>query len=603
MPQAFLNEDGEAMNIKGMLQAAKKKEKPITQYQLSTDFEYQGLKEYPRPQMQRKQFTILNGKWDLQIKRGEQELYQGPIEVPFSPETVKSGVEIKVQPEDLLIYRKTFIIKKQKEKRLLLHFGAVDQKAVLWINGTKVGTHVGGYLPFSFDISPYIKEGKNEILLRVRDVTDTSFYTKGKQSLHPGGMFYQGQSGIWQTVWMEWVPITYITRLKIVPLPDTHEVIIELFLNEKTEETPMPKVALTEKILKHFQIQHRDRGFLLRLGLEKEELWSPEHPKLYDLTIQMGEDRVSTYFGMRKFSVQKDKEGFPRLCLNNKPYFFWGVLDQGYWPESLMTPVSDEAMIFDIKTMKEAGFVMLRKHCKIEPLRWYYHCDRLGMIVWQDIVNGGETYDMTKICNLPTLSTLWGKQSDENKNLWKWTGRSKKESRVMWRKEMKETLEHLTNVVSLGSWVLFNEGWGQFEGKKNYELAKTIDDSRPIDVASGWFHQNCGDVFSEHNYFFKLRAKKKKQPYVISEYGGYSCGVLGHKYNDCVYGYHSCNTLVQLQQDYNQLQSQVKQLEAKGLSGAVYTQVSDIEEEMNGLLTYDRKVKKITIAKAMKKEQ
>ncbi|MBO5617190.1 MAG: glycoside hydrolase family 2, partial [Pseudobutyrivibrio sp.] len=313
----------------------------------------------------------------------------------------------------------------------------------------------------------------------------------------------------------------------------------------------------------------------------------------YFLNIEYGKDSFSTYFAMRHFGVGQDEKGIPRLTLNHKPYFMNGVLDQGYYPESLMTPPSDAAMINDIETIKSLGFNMIRKHCKIEPMRWYFHCDRIGMIVWQDIVNGGTKYDMNMICNIPTVVRPFGNSGDKNRLFLRFTGRNTDKSKEVWFNECAETMKQLKNVPCIGQWCLFNEGWGQFDARSCLEFAKKYDDTRPIDAASGWFHEGCGDVFSEHVYFEDFKVKLSNKPYVVSEYGGFSLKVGNHVKRDAVYGYKKYDHAKDMQDAYDDIMAKIKSLQEEGLSAAVYTQATDIEDELNGLMTYDRKVQKL----------
>jgi len=331
----------------------------------------------------------------------------------------------------------------------------------------------------------------------------------------------------------------------------------------------------------------------VEINLKEYKLWSPDEPNLHFLNVSYGKDSFSTYFAMRLFSCETDDKGIPRLCINHKPVFLNGILDQGYYPESLMTPPSDDAMIADIELFKSLGFNMLRKHCKIEPMRFYFHCDRLGMVVWQDIVNGGTKYDMNMICNIPTLVRPFGNHKDKNKLFLRFTGRREKKTRDIWYMEAEETVRQLQAVPSIGSWTLFNEGWGQFTAPKCLEFVRKIDDSRPIDAASGWFHEDCGDILSEHIYFEEFKVKRSDRPYVISEYAGFSLKIGNHVRRDAVYGYKRFSDHTSLQAEYDKTMDKIKALIPEGLSAAVFTQATDIEDEVNGVITYDRKVQKI----------
>ncbi len=583
------------MDWKGILTAVSKPDKNAKTYELSTDYKYEGLQEYPRPQLQREAYINLNGQWDYRIISGKgQQIEGGKIEVPFSPETALSGTNRHVLlPEETLEYTKHFTIDKvKKTKRLLLHFGAVDQVANVWLNGINLGIHEGGYTSFSFDISDYIVEGANELKVKVRDYTDKVGYARGKQSLEPSGMWYSAQSGIWQTVWMEWVPAAYVMKMKLIPDIDNN--LLKIYMQVSEMKGKLEINSSNPDLIKKYYIEKIGTDSIeVKVELGDYELWSPENPVLYFLNVTYGKDTFSTYFAMRHFGVGKDEKGIPRLTLNHKPYFMNGVLDQGYYPESLMTPPSDAAMINDIEVIKSLGFNMIRKHCKIEPMRWYFHCDRLGMIVWQDIVNGGTKYDMNMICNIPTVVRPFGNAHDKNRLFLRFTGRTTEKSKMIWFNECKEMMEQLYNVPSLGQWVLFNEGWGQFEANLCLDFAKKIDTTRPFDAASGWFHEGCGDVFSEHVYFEELKVNHGLRPYVISEYAGFSLKVGNHVKRDAVYGYKKYSQGKDLQDAFDEVMAKIKSLQEEGLCGAVFTQATDIEDEVNGLITYDRKVQKL----------
>ena len=583
------------MYWKEMLGAIARPKKNSKEYDLSTDYKYEGLQEYPRPQLQRSSYINLNGKWDYQILNGEGEVTSsGKIEVPFSPETKLSGVGChSLSNEETLIYTRQFSLEKvKKNKHLLLHFGAVDQVAYVAINGINIGVHEGGYTSLSFDISDYVVEGENELKVKVRDFTDGIGYARGKQAMEPAGMWYTAQSGIWQTVWMEWVPKVYVTDMLLTPNIDDSTLSIVLKVSELKGHVNI--TTSNQELISKYKIDTiKDDKIFITLELNDYKLWTPDYPNLYFINIDYGKDSFSTYFAMRHFGVDKDENGIPRLTLNHEPYFMNGVLDQGYYPESLMTPPSDSAMINDIETIKSLGFNMIRKHCKIEPMRWYFHCDRIGMIVWQDIVNGGTKYNMNMICNIPTVVRPFGNTKDKNRLFLRFTGRNTERSKEVWFKECEETIKQLRNVPSIGQWCLFNEGWGQFDAVRCLEFARNIDNTRPFDAASGWFHEGCGDVYSEHKYFEELKVKPGPRPYVISEYGGFSLKVSNHVKRDAVYGYKKYNQAKDLQDAFDTTMDKIMSLEKEGLSGAVFTQATDIEDEVNGLMTYDRKIQKI----------
>ncbi|MDO5291437.1 MAG: glycoside hydrolase family 2 TIM barrel-domain containing protein [bacterium] len=560
------------------------------------------LDEYPRPQLKRSQYEILNGFWDyaIQKEKGIPEKFEGKILVPFSPECELSTVKRLLLPRENLWYRRFItIFEKPKEKRLLLHFGAVDQRATVYVNGYKAGKHTGGYLPFTFDITDMVEVGKNELMVRVTDDTDTCYHARGKQKLIHGGMFYTPQSGIWQTVWYEWVPEVYMEELRITPKYDKQAVAIKPVLKgigEKAtlDELPDMKIVISKRGKDILVYKGKAKGVVLSVKSAKGnmESWSPEHPILYELEVTIGDDTVESYFAMRKISIGKDRKGHPTILLNNRPYYQKGILDQGYWPEGLYTPPSDAAFLYDIVSMKELGYNMIRKHIKIEPLRWYYHCDRLGMLVWQDMVNGGDSYSLMRVCYLAGLAPHLGTKVKDNR-YW-YFSRKAKAGRKEWKNECIQTVKHLQNVPSIVMWVLFNEGWGQFDSAELYKIIKKIDKTRIVDHASGWFDQKTGDVKSEHNYFRRLKVKHDRRPFILSEFGGFVCHICGHSYSENTFGYRMFASRIEFTKAYHKLyEKKVEPLKKKGLCATVYTQLSDVEEEVNGLLTYDRKYKKL----------
>ena len=587
------------MKIKEMVEALQLNRKNTGIKQLQTVWgelleEDKVLQEYPRPQLVRDNYTILNGKYRYAFTKSSRmpEQYDGEILVPFSPETQLSGVGRQLQPREFLWYERSFPLEElPRDKRLVLHFGACDERCRVYINGAQVGFHSGGYQAFSFDITAYVNIGENKLQVCVRDQSDTSYHGRGKQMLKNGGMFYTAQSGIWQTVWYEWVPEIYVQRLHITPHYDEDNVEIELFTNEKEGETLLPCKAVIYADELPVSELSVNGGHKLILPVPNKRSWSPVSPFLYRIVITYGEDRIQSYFGMRHFSVEKDRNGVPRLCLNHVPYFQNGILDQGYWPESLLTPVSEEAMIQDIRTAKRLGFNMIRKHCKIEPMRWYYHCDRLGMLVWQDMINGGDSYNLVKTTYIPTVVKRMQKLKDSH---YAFNARSNPKGRREWKKECLETIEQLYNCTCICTWVLFNEGWGQFDAQENTQMVLEKDNTRIIDSHSGWFDQNAGDLRSVHVYFFELFMEKKcKKPFVISEYGGLAYGVKEHSYSEDIYGYANYESIKDFRKAYQQMRHKIQKLQREGLSAAVYTQLTDIEEEVNGLLTYDRRISKL----------
>lgn len=546
------------------------------------------LPEYPRPQLRRDEYEILNGWWDLAVTCSEQEPqgYDKRILVPYSPESLLSGVGHILMPDEFLHYRRIFTLNEiRPESRLLLHLEACDESARIFVNHKKAGEHHGGYLSFEMDITDLIEAGENLIEVCVRDPSDTEGIARGKQKLHPGGMFYQSQSGIWKTVWMEWVPEIYIKKLRITPDLDHENLNLRVLLNTRKEEDVLVRISDGED---HFEEVSIKSGHTCSIPVPNPHVWSPEDPWLYPFEVLCKNDRVKSYFAMRKYSVERDQKGILRFFLNNRPYFLNGILDQGYWPDGMMTPPSDEAYVFDIRKMKDLGFNMLRKHVKIESMRWYYHCDRIGMLVWQDMVNGGKPYHPFLVRDLPNI--ILPAQMLIPDSLHALFGRKSPKSRRNYIEELKGTLMQLENCVSICTWVPFNEGWGQFDAKKITSFIQEKDKTRPVDHASGWFDQRAGDYQSIHNYFFPLFVFRGKRAVVLSEYGGFSMMVDGHTATKNIYGYGIRHSKKNLTNAYERrVRLDVIPNIKRGLSGAVYTQLSDIEEEMNGIFTWDRK--------------
>ena len=542
------------------------------------------LPEYPRPQLKRNSFLNLNGPWHFYMGPAEAQPEKLPetILVPFSPESELSGIQRKKQKGDVLCYRRSFVLPEGFHRgRVLLHFGAVDLVATVSVNGRTCGTHRGGYWPFTFDITDMLRE-KNLLEVTVTDEgTEVLSDARGKQSDKPGGIWYTAQSGIWQTVWLESVPENHITGLKVTPLFDQEEALIEV-------ETNVPGKCL---LYLEGMIYAAASGTPVHVPVENMRPWSPEDPHLYHFSVSFGEDRVESYFGMRKCAIEKDGDGVPRLFLNNKPLFHNGLLDQGYWPDGLYTAPAEAAMVCDIQTMKALGFNMLRKHIKIEPLRWYYLCDTMGMLVWQDMVSGGGPY-RTSVVTVP-VAGVFPHRVD---NGYKAFGRQSEESRERYRWELEETVKLLYNCPSIVMWVPFNEGWGQFDALEAVERIRALDGTRTIDHASGWHDQGGGDVYSRHVYFRRFRYKKDRggRAAVLSEFGGYACGIEGHRWSKKDFGYRMFSGEKELTAGIVKLYDrEIRPAKAHGLAAAVYTQVSDVEEEINGLLTYDRKELKV----------
>ena len=582
------------------------------------------LQEYPRPLLKRSSYINLNGYWDYAFTKEfkKPQEYDGQILVPFSPETVLSGVCRQLKPDEYLWYRRTFTLERwnagKNGRRLILHFGAVDQACAVYINGKKAARHTGGYLPFETDITALVRDGENELTVAVKDLSDTSYHARGKQRLERGGMFYTAQSGIWQTVWMEEVPENYITNIEAEPVFEKGTVRIRVSASENLQTVHPVKIQIrqaglytdgndraevlnTDPMADNVSSEpsHRQMcsisgipGNWIEIPIPDIRLWTCETPYLYFFTVTMGEDFAESYFAMRKFSVEKDEKGIPRICLNGKVHFQNGVLDQGYWPDGLYTAPSDEAMIFDITEMKKSGFNMVRKHIKIEPQRWYWHCDRFGLIVWQDMVNGGEAYRYWFVTYLATVMS-WRGITIKDTHPWL-LARRDKAGRAEFVREMRETIRLLKGHPGICTWVIFNEGWGQFQTEELTRIAREEDPARLIDAASGWFDQGCGDLQSVHNYFFRLKVHpEKERAAVLSEIGGHTYREPGHSACEELYGYGACRDKESLGESYRELTEKVQKLIPQGLCASVYTQWTDIEEEINGVYTWDREVKKI----------
>ena len=542
------------------------------------------LTEYPRPQMRRDSYLNLNGRWEYAITDSDElpRHWDGTILVPFSPESALSGVGRSLQPGQTLWYRREVIVPQgfiPADGRLLLHFGAVDQEAAVYWNGRLLGRHMGGYNAFTLDATDALGP-RNSLVVRVHDDTDASFHSRGKQKTRRGGIWYTPQSGIWQTVWMEAVPRHYIESLRIVPLFDQSAVEVMVRCSQ-----PLQCEATVDGRTVPFT-----SGEPARIPMPDFRAWSPEDPYLYDLSVTLGEDRVESYFGMRKMEVRADRGGVKRLFLNGEPYFQSGLLDQGYWPDGLYTAPSDEALIYDIQTAKAMGFNLLRKHIKVEPMRWYYHCDRLGMLVWQDMPSGGGKYRFSTI-TLPLVTGIHRRD-----NHYRAFARASSQGRGEYMDELEEMVGQLFNAPSVVLWVPFNEGWGQFDSTLVMERLRALDPTRPVDPASGWHDQGAGELRSLHVYFkpFRFRRDRRGRALALSEFGGYNLRVDGHCFNQKDYGYRRLPDAAALWWDFSRLyEREVLPAVPRGLCASVYTQLSDVEDELNGLMTYDRRVVKL----------
>ncbi len=524
---------------------------------------------YPRPQMTRREWQCLNGWWDLSVLRNGKSVFEGKIQVPFCAESLLSGAGQHPEKDDVLLYRRILSVPASWQgKHILLHFGAVSRETKVLLNGREVCRHENGYLPFTADITGFLTGNENTLEVQVSNDLSAK-YPWGKQSRKRGGMWYTPCSGIWQTVWMEPVPDRYVRALHIHTAGDTVDI--------RAEGIQSGKVLFNGK-------EYPLTGGSARLTVDHPEFWSPENPHLYSFSVFSGDDCVEGYFALRTLTTET-VNGIPRLCLNGKPYFFNALLDQGYWSDGLYTPATPDGFEADILAMKSLGFNTLRKHIKIEPEVFYYACDRLGMIVFQDMVNnGGYHYILETV--LPTLH--FQKRNDRHMT-------RDPETRKNFLAAMEETARLLNNHPCICLWTIFNEGWGQFCADEAYSRLKAIDPERFVDSTSGWFHQKKSDVDSLHIYFEDLHLGKKPLPQLLSEYGGYVYKIPEHSFNiEKTYGYRKYETreefVAALRETY---QNALLPLAAKGLCGAVYTQVSDVEDETNGLLTYDRAELKI----------
>jgi len=539
------------------------------------------LPEYPRPIMERSEWSNLNGLWEYAILpagKSEPQNFDGKILVPFAVESSLSGIQKEVGKNNELWYKRTFTVPSNwKNKKTLLHFGAVDWKAEVFINDIKVGTHTGGYTPFCFDITPYLTSGQQKLVVKVWDPTDESYQPRGKQVKRPEGIWYTPVTGIWQTVWLEPVANKYISDVRTVPNVDQGKLTVCV----KTENTvPGDIVEITVKDgsrtvakSKSAVCQSAD------IAIPDAKLWSPDSPFLYDVEINLSsngkvQDNVKSYAAMRKVSIKKDSKGVTRLQLNNKDIFHFGPLDQGWWPDGLYTAPTDEALVYDIQKTKDFGYNMIRKHVKVEPARWYTHCDRLGILVWQDMPNGGNSPRWQNYQYFTDVEAVRSPESEAN-----------------FRKEWKEIMDYLYSYPSIAVWVPFNEAWGQFKTPEIAEWTKSYDPSRLVNPASGGNHYLTGDILDLHNYPAPdLYLYDAKRATVLGEYGGIGLPMQGHLWQtDRNWGYVQFKNPKEVTDEYIKYANQLKSMIDRGFSAAVYTQTTDVEGEVNGLMTYDRK--------------
>ncbi len=584
------------------------------------------LPEYPRPAMRRDSYENLNGLWQVAFTSTPEhpKHWDGSILVPYSPETAASGVGRTLQPGQWLHYQRTFAPPAGKGGRVLLHLDAVDYDCVVQVNGRHAGAHRGGYLPFDLDITRLLNgTDKNTLWVAVQDPTGTGTQARGKQTLQPGGMFYPAQSGIWQTVWLERVPESYIVSLNVTPDYDARTVTVEALT---AAPNGMERLRAREMrvVVRAGGVRIAEGGATAPFGLNASEgelsacltlripethffAWSPDTPFLYDVEVSTARktdandcvdaDTVHSYFAMRKWTCAPDAHGVMRFCLNDKPILLNGLLDQGYWSQGLYTPPSDAAVEKELRTVRELGFNLLRKHAKIEPQRWYYHCDRLGLIVWQDIVNGGAPYQLWFVTYLTNVLQPLLRRCPDTRAFYRLFSRPTLESRTQYQWQLAQTIQALKCHPCIGCWVLFNEGWGQFDARAASAKVRTLDASRLVDEASGWFDQGGGDVHSIHNYFYPLHVKPGRRVVALTEYGGIAWPMPQHEPPRKSYGYGTAKSREELMQRYKkmQLETVLPQLR-HGLSALVYTQLTDVEDEVNGLFTYDRTAMKMDAA-------
>ena len=520
-------------------------------------------REYPRPQLARRDWVNLNGSWTYAIAPGDAAkpaTFDRPILVPFPIESQLSGAGAWVAPDQRLWYRRTFTAPPHgDDRRVLLNFGAVDWEAAVYVNGALAGEHRGGYDPFTFDITPHLRAtGDQELVVAVRDPTDDGEQPRGKQVRRPRGIYYTAVTGIWQTVWLETVPTSHVTDLRIDP--DLDRALVRVTVSGSGESVPVTVSVLDGE--RPIRSGSGTTGSAITIPMPSAHRWSPEDPFLYNLRVRMGDDDVRSYFGMRSIAVRADAAGVRRLFLNGQPRFQFGLLDQGWWPDGLYTAPTDEALAFDIQKTRELGFNVIRKHVKVEPARWYYHADRLGMLVWQDMPSGNNR----------------GAEAEAN-----------------FERELKTVIDTLRNHPSIVMWVPFNEGWGQHATERYVAWLKGYDPTRLVNNTSGWTDANVGDVVDLHAYPGPaMPPLERNRAAMLGEFGGLGLPLDGHTWLDRGnWGYRSFTSLPEMNAAYRDLLAQLRLHEGDGLASAIYTQTTDVEVEVNGVMTYDRAVTKL----------